>query len=519
VADSTRHFYRSRLLPAKSDSSVLRATEPAGLNAAVPVAEPLRAASFRDPGGRVIRSGGRILRFVVPEAVAELRSVLAHPVPRRLVEAGRVVRSRELSIWEAAEYTRDPAFRSIVRNCSDGAIFEHEAIPFPTYPYEWSPEMLHAAGLLTIDMALELLGAGLGLKDATPYNVLFRGPDPVFVDLLSFERRRSDDPTWLPCAQFLRTFLFPLLLDRTGTADIAEIFLARRDGITVLETFGRLSLARKLSPRCLFTVTMPALLSGAAESKHRSLYRSRSVQDPDRAAFVLTALLRSLRRRIVVLEPKGGRKSRWSAYMAETGNNYSAEAMEKKELFVRDFIRQQQPARVLDVGCNTGRFSFIAAEGGSDVVAIDSDPVVAGEVWRAARKRGLRVLPMVQDICRPSAATGWRNTECPSFLERASGAFDAVFFLAVIHHMLVSERVPLDEVIGLAAQLTTTHAIVEFVSPSDSMFQRLARGRDELHSGLTTAVFEDVCAERFRVLEKLPLPGGTRFLYHLRKRQ
>jgi hypothetical protein len=30
------------------------------------------------------------------------------------------------------------------------------------------------------------LREGFGLKDATPYNVLFRGAQPVFVDLLSF---------------------------------------------------------------------------------------------------------------------------------------------------------------------------------------------------------------------------------------------------------------------------------------------------------------------------------------------
>ena len=43
----------------------------------------------------------------------------------------------------------------------------------------------------------------------TPYNVLFRGPEPVFVDVLSFECREGGDPTWLPYAQFVRTFLLP----------------------------------------------------------------------------------------------------------------------------------------------------------------------------------------------------------------------------------------------------------------------------------------------------------------------
>ena len=67
---------------------------------------------------------------------------------------------------------------------------------------------------LTLRLALDLLPEGFGLKDATPYNVLFRGPDPVFVDALSIERRDAGDPTWLAYAQFVRTFVLPLVANR-----------------------------------------------------------------------------------------------------------------------------------------------------------------------------------------------------------------------------------------------------------------------------------------------------------------
>ena len=72
--------------------------------------------------------------------------------------------------------------------------------------------MLHEAGRLTLQMALDLLPEDIGLKDATPFNVLFRGPNPVFIDLLSFERRDRHEPIWLPYAQFTRTFLLPLFI-------------------------------------------------------------------------------------------------------------------------------------------------------------------------------------------------------------------------------------------------------------------------------------------------------------------
>jgi hypothetical protein len=123
----------------------------------------------------------------------------------------------------------------------------------------------------------------------------------------------------------------------------------------------------------------------------------------------------------------------------------------------------------------------------------------------------------VVDLSRPSAAKGWRNRECASFLERASGAFDAVLMLAVLHHLLVTERIPLEEVLDLAAELTTHLLVIEFVGPQDPMFQALARGRDHLHAHLSPAVFETACRRRFDILGSHPLTGTHRSLYLLRR--
>jgi len=173
---------------------------------------------------------------------------------------------------------------------------------------------------------------------------------------------------------------------------------------------------------------------------------------------------------------------------------------------------------VLDVGCNTGHFSFIAARAGASVVAIDSDPVVTGQVWRDARAERLDVLPLILNLARPSPAMGWRNAECPSFLDRARGAFDAVLMLAVLHHMLVTERVPLPDILNLAAELTKDLLVIEWIEPEDSMFRRLTRGREELHKNLNTAYFERVCGERFDIVRCMRIPGGARSLYALRKK-
>jgi hypothetical protein len=171
----------------------------------------------------------------------------------------------------------------------------------------------------------------------------------------------------------------------------------------------------------------------------------------------------------------------------------------------------------LDAGANNGHFSELAARAGASVVAIDADPALAGEVWRRASSKGLDILPLVVDLCRPTPPLGWRNRESASFLDRACGAFDMMLMLALLHHLCVTERIPLAEIIDLAAELTTRLLIVEFIDPSDPMFRRLARGRDALYAHLTQSHFEDTCASRFEILRRHAIEGSGRTLYLLRR--
>jgi hypothetical protein len=62
----------------------------------------------------------------------------------------------------------------------------------------------------------------------------------------------------------------------------------------------------------------------------------------------------------------------------------------------------------------------MAARTGAAVVAIDTDPVVVGSIWRRAHAENRDVLPLVVDLTRPTPAMGWRNQECTSFLDRAT---------------------------------------------------------------------------------------------------
>ena len=472
--------------------------------------------SFRDPAGALFAADGRIFRIVTPAGMADLSAFLASAPAAQWTGSGAVVRSTVLADGAYRDVLARPGVGELYQGIGGEAILEHERIPFPSFPYEWPAEMLHAAAALTLELSLSLAPEGFGLKDATPYNVLFRGPTPVFIDVLSFERRDAGDPTWLPAAQFIRTFLLPLLAHRRFGLPLDQVLLTRRDGLEPEEVYRWLGRVERLRAPYLSLISMPVWLGKRKAAQSESLYQKKSLKDPEQARFILTTMLKGMRRKLNRLAPPAGQSSTWTGYMA-SNNNYTASHFEAKQKFVAECLREFAPRKVLDVGCNTGHFSFQAARAGAQVVAIDYDPTVAGAVWRTAAAEKLDVLPLAVNLTRPTPGVGWNNREWPSFLDRAEGAFDAVLMLAVVHHMLVTERVPLDQIVDLAARLTTDLLVVEFVSPEDSMFRHLARGRDELYRGLDAPAFERSFRRRFEIVRSQHLEGTTRWLYVMRR--
>jgi len=476
------------------------------------------ASSFRDPQGVLLATGNRIFRIVNAAGMADVDALLSSAVAGKWAKAGALVSTTVPGDADRGALLEDPRVSDLYRNIRGAVILEHERIPFPSFPYEWPPEMLHAAAMLTLELALDLLPEALGLKDATPYNVLFRGPQPVFIDILSLERRDPADPTWLPYAQFVRTFLLPLVANRHFGLALDQLLFTRRDGLEPEEVYRWLSPLERVRPPFLSLVSMPVWLGSHHNQDDTSIYRKKLLPDAERAQFIVRTLLRGLKRKLGALAPRTGLPSAWTGYMEFT-NNYTAEHFAAKERFVAECLSAHAPQRVLDVGCNTGHFSLMAARSGARVVAIDYDPAVAGAVWRKAAGEKLDILPLVVNLTRPTPGVGWNNREWPSFLDRARGAFDAVFMLAVIHHMLVTERVPLSEIIDLAAELTSDLLVIEFVSPQDSMFRRLLRGREELHQGLDESVFERCCQRKFDIVSSQHCEGTSRWLYWMRLRK
>jgi 2-polyprenyl-3-methyl-5-hydroxy-6-metoxy-1,4-benzoquinol methylase len=452
--------------------------------------------TFRDPAGSVeIRPDGAYRSIRSPFDV-EILEFLALPMASALVADGRLVASEVV--------TRDSDTETLV--------LRHPRISFQSYPWEWPPALWLAAAELTLNLCSDLIKQGWLLKDATPLNVLFRGMEPVFVDVLSIERATSDLPIWMAYGQFVRTFLLPMLA-HSQLGWPLQVSLTRRDGYEPEEIFAALSWPARLRQPALSAVTLPSLLAGKA--KDNSSLAARRVKDPDLAKQIILKTLNSLLSRMRQVTP-AYRSSTWTDY-AETATHYNEDDHSRKRAFVAGALAASNPSRVLDVGCNTGVYSLLAADAGAEVVSIDTDLQTVDRLCAKLKGSGKNILPLCVDLAYPTPAVGWENSETASFLSRCSGHFDTVMMLAVIHHLLLQAQIPMDRIVALCSDLTTENLILEWVPPTDVKFRELLRGRDDIYAHITEAVFREAFARYFKIASEMTLANG-RILLHFKRR-
>ena len=453
--------------------------------------------TFRDPAGSVeIRPDGAYRTIRAPYD-KEILDFLDLPLASELVESGRLVASERV-------LAPDGSYGG-----PDALVLRHPRVSFQSYPWEWPPSLWLAAAELTLGLCSDLLQQGWLIKDATPLNVLFQGTEPIFVDVLSIERADPRQSIWLPYGQFVRTFLLPMLAhSRLGWP--LQTALTRRDGYEPEEIYSALSWPARLRKPAFSAVTLPSLLAGSKKINSSNL-ASHSAKDPEIARHILLKTLKGLLTQMRRVTPHH-KTSTWSDY-AETATHYSEGDHADKRAFVRDALAAALPSRVLDVGCNTGVYSLLAAETGAEVVSVDTDLQAVDRLATNLKGSGKNILPLCIDLAQPTPATGWENREYSSFLNRSAGHFDTVMMLAVIHHLLLGSQIPLHQIAALCSRLTTSHLILEWVPPSDPKFQELLRGRDAIYAHIDEASFRQAFAQHFTIFHETTLANG-RTLFH-----
>jgi ribosomal protein L11 methylase PrmA len=168
------------------------------------------------------------------------------------------------------------------------------------------------------------------------------------------------------------------------------------------------------------------------------------------------------------------------------------------------------------LGANTGLFSRIASAQGVQTIAWDIDAGTVELNYRQLKEdKTQNLLPLILDLANPSPALGWANSERASLIERANA--DMILALALIHHLAISNNVPLNSVAQFMGQLAEWLAI-EFVPKSDPKVQTLLASREDIFPDYTQQGFTDAFSAYFEIVESNPIENSDRILYLMRRK-
>lgn len=457
--------------------------------------DTITSGSFRDRRARVYQIDGQIYRYLDEVASKNWRSFQKSALYRDLEKNGDIVATSEA---KPDEYPQ-----SIISNRWEMAL-KHEKIEFISYPYEWSFHQLKDAALFHLDILQRALKEGMIIKDSSAYNIQWRGVKPVFIDVASFENLPSGEP-WVGYKQFCEMFLNPLMLAAYKKTSFQPWMRGRLNGIETVELSSLMSLRDFLRRGVFFHVYLHAKLQ---ESMKTSDISKSSIKKTGFGKKLIHNNAESLKNIIRKLDVSDA-TSHWVGY-TET-HSYKEDDYSAKKEFIENVCAKRGGKLVWDLGCNTGDFSLIAAKTGSYVVAMDADENAVSALYERCKKEGVaNVLPLNINLVDPSPSQGWRNEERLGLEKR--GKPYLVLALALIHHVVITNNVPLPDFVAWLAALGGAVAL-EFVSKEDEMVKTLLKNKEDIYDDYSEENLEYNLKKYFEVAEKISLKGGLRTLY------
>ena len=449
--------------------------------------------SFRDKSGSIFWVGGKIYRQVNLSYQDDYNLLMSSGLYGALLKNNRLVEHSEVS-------------SPVIDSANHYKTIKPKLIAFVSYPFEWSFSQLKDAALLTLDIQTTAIKYGMMLKDASAYNIQFTNGKPILIDTLSFETYLEGKP-WPAYRQFCQHFLAPLALMALTDVRLSQLFRIFIDGVP-------LDLASKLLPYnswARWGLIAHVHLHAKAQKTFSNIgkkSKTTTAQVHKLSRHGMIGLIGSLRSIIEKLEwkPQG---TEWGEYYKAT--NYSDSAFFEKKKLVADFIDFVSPTTLWDMGANTGVFSRIASKNNVSTVAFDIDPAAVESNYRHMKSQNeTLMLPLVLDLTNPSSSIGWASKERHSLVGR--GPVDCIMALALVHHLAISNNVPLAMIAEFFASIGKW-LIIEFVPKSDSQVQRLLRTREDIFPRYDQANFESEFSVFFKIKKKTKIVGSDRTLY------
>lgn len=447
--------------------------------------------SFRDPLSKVYSEGNTVYRKLDNHSYDFFKTLKDQNFFQKILEKKKV--------------------QDFVFDERNKFLMKHQYIKNFVTSNEMSSYQLYLSGLHTLDLLLETLKNGYCLKDASSWNVVFFEGKPLFLDVGSFEEW-DGNKVWLAYGQFVRHFIVPLIINKETAIKTSFLFNNYFDGIDPFTAKKILGIKIFNSWKNIEFIYLPSLLERKKITK--DYHQSQNKKNKEINLAILLRIINRLKEKIKSLEPKN--VSFWSEYTFSR-DHYSKTDIEIKKNFFKNFILNKNGS-LLDIGCNTGEFLDLAKENKNILLhGIDFDE----ECINFTQKKYLnyKVNLSCINIANPPNSIGWINKETQAFLKKNKSYFDIVLFFGIMHHLLITHRIPLTEIFELLNNLTKNYLVFEFVNKEDRKFLELAGKNISLYKYFDIDFFENEITNYFIIEEKIIYKeNNNRIIYILKKK-
>jgi hypothetical protein len=457
-------------------------------------AQKINKSSFRDPSGFIFESNIAVFRQINKNYQQHYDFLMSSGLYDALVDKKYLIPHKEIHSIDTSPETYK--------------IIQPVKIAFISYPYEWSFSMLKDAALLTLRIQKEAILRGLTLKDASAYNIQFQNGNPIFIDTLSFEINQKGN-TWSAYKQFCQHFLAPLMLMTTVDISLNSLLKIHIDGIP-------LALTSKLLPKLSWLKLSSFLhihLHASIQKKYADTddAKKRTVKLKENGLLHLTDSLISVIKNMTYLP----QHTEWGEYYQKGKNNYSNDAFKSKKTLISNIIEKIKPKMVWDLGGNTGVFSRLASQLEIETICFDIDPAAVEINYLSVKQnKESHILPLLFDLNNPSSSIGWANKERRKITHR--GKPDVVLALALVHHIAISNNVPLPKIAHYFASFCP-NLIIEFVPKEDTQVKKLLATREDIFYTYNKLSLEEAFKEYFLIKEQYPVEQSDRTIYWLER--
>ena len=450
--------------------------------------------SYRDSAARVVAKEDGYYRYIFNEYKAEYDHVIQSGLYEELTQKKLLIEHQEVRIDDS-----DPKIYKVLYPTQ---------IPFQSYPFEWSYTQWRKAILAYLKINHIALKYGMVLKDATPYNFYLIGGKAVMLDTSSFIFFKKND-SWIAYRQFCEEFLSPIVLMHYNGSNWSKLTMANLRGMPL--NF----VSKQLPIKSWFNLT--TLLHIHLHSKYSGKNTSLKIAATKKNSFTIEKI-KSLNTMIF------GTISKWEmAYQFNNHwKNYYDQNIESdiylahKEKTIKEWLEKTKPKSVVDLGANTGKFSFIAAKYSPLVIALEEDNNCVDAIEKEILKNKLEnVYTLSGNLAKPSPTIGLFNKATESIYKR--GCSEMVLGLALTHHLHFTNKMSFELIAEVFDRFSSKYVIVEFIQKEDYKVQFIIKDKKVELDTYTFENFKNSLLKFFTINDEVLLNDSKRILLLLKK--